>query len=346
MPDRHARRHPPSRRVTGANLWWLAALPAAVVVVRTLVGALHALRWRVAWRREKPTGDLIGVRVTGGDVSKRCGPADAPFAMGSVTKGLTGMLMQIAIERGEVTADDAIGAHLPLGDAPAAGVTLRALADHTSGLPRLSGRTSVDLWSSVPMMLGRDPYVWDEDEMLGFARTATLSKPGTHGYSNLGAALLGQALARAAGVPFADLARERILTPLGMQASFIADDAHPPPAGCSIFGRRVAPWTLGPFSPAGGFVTTRADLERLLTALADGSAPGIGALARHSETSGGMGWFWIRADDVAWHNGQVGGASAAVAVTPGGGAGMALAGRLGKPQTLTMWALGGVKKGT
>ncbi len=320
------------------NLWWLAAVPGAIVIVRMLVGVLHGLRWWSAWTHQKPTGDLIGAQVTGGDVTHRCGPDDVPFAMGSVTKALTGMLMQIAIERGEVTPDDALGEHLPLGDAPAAGVTLRALADHTSGLPRLTGSLGTDTRSTLDLILGRDPYVWDEDRMLGFARAARLAKAGTHAYSNLGAALAGQALARAAGCGYAELVRDRIFTPLGMSSSYIAGDRHPAPSGRSIFGRRVAPWNLGPFSPAGGFVTTRGDLERLLVALADGSAPGIGALDVHSDAAKGMGWFWMRSGDVAWHNGQVGGASAAVAVVPGGGSGVALAGRLGKAQTLTLWA--------
>ena len=57
------------------------------------------------------------------------------FEIGSITKVLTGELLAIAVERGEVTLDDTLGEHLDLGDAPVASVPLVQLATHHSGLP-------------------------------------------------------------------------------------------------------------------------------------------------------------------------------------------------------------------
>ncbi len=327
---------------------WLLALPSIVVAIRLAVGSAHSYRWHRAWRHGSTARDLMGVEIIQGRVDRRRGPADQPFAMGSVTKGITGMLFQIAIERGELSPDDPLGRHLPLDGSPAADIPLRRLADHTSGLPRLSGRAGVDMRTTLDLIVGRNPYRFDLEDVLGFARGAGLQRAGRHQYSNLGAALLGQALARAAGRPFPDLAHERVFAPLGLTATHIADgtDARRPmPAGRSIFGRRVQPWVLGPMSPAGGMVTTRDDLERLLAALAAKDAPGIDALTPRQGTHRGMGWFWSVTDEgIAWHNGQVGGASAAVAVAPGTGCATGLAGRLGKALTLTTWTVRSVRR--
>ena len=60
---------------------------------------------------------------------------DTVFEIGSITKVLTGELLAIAVERGEVALDDPLGQYRPLGDAPAGSVTLGSLATHSSGLP-------------------------------------------------------------------------------------------------------------------------------------------------------------------------------------------------------------------
>ena len=72
--------------------------------------------------------DAVGVGEPGvhGDVE-----------LGSVSKGITGLLWRDAIDRGELAEDALLGAHL---DVPAtmAAIRLSALATHSSGLPRLA----------------------------------------------------------------------------------------------------------------------------------------------------------------------------------------------------------------
>jgi CubicO group peptidase (beta-lactamase class C family) len=62
------------------------------------------------------------------------------YEIGSLTKTFTASLLADAIRRGEVSADMKVGALLPLGDAPVAGVTLAELASHRSGLSALRPR--------------------------------------------------------------------------------------------------------------------------------------------------------------------------------------------------------------
>ena len=135
------------------------------------------------------------------------------FEIGSVTKALTGLLLADAVVRGEVTLETEVGeviaeAHgTPLG-----GVTLRQLCTHTSGLPRLA-LTPTMLSRLLPYgVFGYDPYRGTSTAtLLSTAAHRRLRAVGRYRYSNLGAAVLGQVLARAAGRDFADLLAERIL---------------------------------------------------------------------------------------------------------------------------------------
>ena len=65
----------------------------------------------------------------------------AVFEAGSVTKAVTGLLLALAIDSGEVSAADRLDRFLP-GTGRAGRAPLAALATHTSGLPRLPAATS------------------------------------------------------------------------------------------------------------------------------------------------------------------------------------------------------------
>lgn len=64
-------------------------------------------------------------------------PLEADYEIGSVSKGITGLLYADACARNELGPDSTLGDVLPLGDCPAAGAPLAAVSSHTSGLPRL-----------------------------------------------------------------------------------------------------------------------------------------------------------------------------------------------------------------
>ena len=248
---------------------------------------------------------------------------DTAYEIGSITKTATSLLLADAIARGEVTADTNVGELLPLADAAVADVSLAELASHRSGLPVVATR----LRDMVPLYLRavthRNPYIHDVDGVIALARAATLSHRGQFAYSNLGEALLGQALASASKMDYARLVREHLFTPLGMTASSVPvtagdlpDDA---PTGYSATGRGQPPWTLNGWAPAGGIRSTPADMVRYAQALLDGSAPGIDALTprweadleafaprwESAEQHVGYAWFTeeIEGRTVTWHDG-------------------------------------------
>ena len=119
------------------------------------------------------------------------------FEIGSVTKGLTGMLVAAALARGELSLDTPIAEVLPEYGATEFGtVTVRELCSHTSGLPRLGGGVPF-LARAVPFaLLGLDPYRnLSARRLLAQASRAPVGRRGAYRYSNLGAAVVGQLLA-------------------------------------------------------------------------------------------------------------------------------------------------------
>ena len=238
------------------------------------------------------------------------------YEIGSITKTFTSLLLADAIGRGEVTAETKLGELLPLDGAAAAEVRLAELASHRSGLPRLATLPEDQLTASLLAIVHRDPYIQDVEGVIAQTRAATLSNRGEVVYSNLGAAMLGQALAVASGRDYARLVQERIFEPLGMTASSVPvtaqnlpDNAH---TGYSAAGKEEAPWTFNGWAPAGGIRSTPADLVRYARALLGGSAPGIDAIRPRWEFGKqriGYAWFTqeVAGQAVTWHDGRSGG---------------------------------------
>ncbi|MGW6376513.1 serine hydrolase domain-containing protein [Rhodococcus sp. NPDC055112] len=249
---------------------------------------------------------------------------DASFEIGSITKVMTAMLFADAIDRGEVAERTRLDELLPVRGSGVAAVTLGGLAGHRSGLPRLSSRRRDALGAAIAVAARRDPYRADLRGLLAQARATVPGPPGRMGYSNLGGALLGQALAAAAGIGFACLLTERLLAPLGMIDTYLPVTPENIRSGALIgydgHGRRAGPWTMNAAAPAGGVRSTPADMTRFARAVLAGAAPGMPALAPRWDADGdgriGYAWLTNRVGErtVTWHNGQTGGFASMLAL--------------------------------
>lgn len=284
-------------------------------------------RWRAVTHLAVALVEGGGTKVTW---AARGADDRSDFEIGSVTKGLTGLLLADAVERGEVTLGTTLGELLDLGDGPAAAVPLESLATHTSGMapvgPGMAWRGS---WAQLR---GRDPYRGlGPEDVVGQLRAVRLGRPRVR-YSNLGFAALGLALAAASGVPYPRLVRERLLEPLRMTDTYVpATPADLRPAaleGHSARGARREPWLLDGYAAAGGVRSTARDMSRLVAALLAGTAPGMAALEPRAEFSqrARIGLAWITSSDAAgheltWHNGMTGGFSAMLALDRAAGRG-------------------------
>ncbi|WP_313555968.1 serine hydrolase domain-containing protein [Miniimonas arenae] len=242
--------------------------------------------------------------------------------LGSVSKALTGLLFEDAIERGEVARTTTLADALPvLGDAPCAAVTLEALATHRSGLPRLP-RGSATLrrqWDLVAH--GRNPYGESVAEVLAQAARTRLTRKVNALYSNLGYELLGHAVAARAGLPYTELMRTRLAEPLGLASVYVpASSADLRPTAMPGFSPRGRPreaWVGEGLGPAGGVRASVPDVARLAVKLLDQAAPGMAALDPRVRFAGplrvGSAWMTVpvrhegQERRITWHNGGTGG---------------------------------------
>jgi CubicO group peptidase (beta-lactamase class C family) len=290
--------------------------------LRTLLGSRHPVVAAATISRQ-------GQQVAGLGAD----PA-ADFEIGSISKGVTGLLYADALARGEVDRSTVLGDLLPLGDCPAARVTLTSLSTHHSGLPRLAGSSAPLRRTAALWFRGTNPYGDSLDQLIAQARSVRVGKPRAR-YSNLGFQLLGHAIATAAGVSYRQLVGERIAGPLGLDAFYAPTtpvELRPGAlAGRNRFGRARQPWTGEAVAPAGGIRASIEAMARLTAALLDGSAPGLSALdpvTRFAGRAVGIGAAWITLDHnsrtVTWHNGGTGGFRSWLGLDRAAGAGVVI----------------------
>jgi len=178
----------------------------------------------------------IGI-VSGGKLSwtKSYGYADTPkktpadkdtvYRIASITKQFTAVMLLQLVEQGKVGLSDPVEKYLPdvnklqkrFTNAPP--ITLIQLATHTSGLDRNP--------DDDQLVYGKGPVSeWEENLLSTILLTSFIYEPGTrYSYSNIGYAILGLALSRAAGEPYVEYIHKHILKPLGMsQTAFSLDE--------------------------------------------------------------------------------------------------------------------------
>jgi CubicO group peptidase (beta-lactamase class C family) len=196
--------------------------------------------------------------------------ADALFEIGSITKVFTGTLLADIAREGLVDLDDPVSRCLPASvRVPEFGdrvITLRHLATHTSGLPRMPDNFA----PADPA----DPYAdYTADRLHAFLAGHTLRRaPGElPEYSNLGFMLLGHALAERTGQSYEALLRDRITGPLGLNDTVLPRVPLPPALrarvakGYNASGNVAPHWTMA-LPGAGNLLSTVDDLLRFLRA--------------------------------------------------------------------------------
>jgi D-alanyl-D-alanine carboxypeptidase len=169
---------------------------------------------------------------------KRAATAGMRYAIGSISKEFAATALLMLQERGALSIDDPAGKYLA-GLGPAAGVSIRSLLSHTSGVR--------DYWPQdydPPEMLKpvspRDIVARWADQPLDFP-TGTAWQ-----YSNTGYTVAGLIAEQAAREPLFEFLKTRIFTPLGMTSAYDFDAAPLPPTDATGYTR----YALGPPRPA------------------------------------------------------------------------------------------------
>ena len=249
------------------------AAATAATDVATADAAADAVEERLEEYRGTYPGALVLLRV--GDETRfvTAGYADRRtrtrisdrhrFPIGSVTKTMVATVVLQLVEDGELelsdTAEDWLPGLVPRGDR----ITIEQLLSHRSGLfnftdsPRFS-------WTSG----------WEPLEILRLATTEEPAfAPGARAsYSNTNYVVLGMIIERVTGKRLADVMREQVFVPAGMNDTSLATDrVTDPPRVRGYQGRQDV--TLDDLSAAwaaGGVVSSARDLDAFLHALTAG----------------------------------------------------------------------------
>ncbi len=138
------------------------------------------------------------------------------YRLASVTKQFTSAAILLLAQDGRLKLDDRARRWLPSLPAAARDVTIRHLLSHMSGL--------IDYEDVVPATMTRQLHDSDVLEILE-QQNRTYFPPGKgYRYSNSGYALLALIVERVSGKSFATFLRERIFTPLGMNATLAHEE--------------------------------------------------------------------------------------------------------------------------
>ena len=279
-----------------------------------------------------PDGRKIFAVGSMGVNDPRAVDGDTLFEAGSITKAFTSLLLADMVERGEVALDDPVTKYLPAAvKVPARNgkrITLLDLSMHRSALPRMPSNFN----PKNPV----NPYVdYPVQRLYEFLSGHQLRRDiGTeYEYSNLGAGLLGHALARRAGLSYEGLLQQRVLRPLGMASTGItltpALKARSAGAHTSVF--LLAPTPLWEFTDAfAGAGSLRSSANDLLTFLDANlgytKTPLTAAMTRmlavrrsgRDKSDIGLAWNVEHRDgtEIVWHGGATYGSRAFMGFDP------------------------------
>ncbi|WP_169805630.1 serine hydrolase domain-containing protein [Novosphingobium rosa] len=277
--------------------------------------------------------DTKGQRILGRGPAGQAPPFSARtlFEIGSLTKLFTALILADMALKGEVGLDDPAQAWLPPGASMpqrhGRQITLRDLAMHLSGLPRLP--------DNMPFSHPEDPYAdYGEALLLDFlARYRLPRDPGMrYEYSNLGFGLLGSLLARAAQTDYPSLLARRITGPLGLHDTAITlspDQQTRFAPGYDAAMRPASPWRFTALAGAGAIRSTAQDMAMFMQAVMDPAsviAPAmqLATASPHPIGDGrnraGLGWVIGQSpagEPLLFHDGGTGGFRSSIIVEPG-----------------------------
>ncbi len=234
------------------------------------------------------------------------------YRLASVSKQFTAASILLLAQDGTLGVDDRISKWLPSLPPVTAGVTLRHLLTHSSGLVDYEDLMSESYEGQI-----RDVGVLDllaNEDRLYFA-------PGSaYRYSNSGYALLSLVVEKASGMDYPTFLRQRIFVPLGMHDS-LAYVAGGPEVNHRAYGyseveerwQRTDQSTTSAVLGDGGIYSSINDLARWDAALYDDrlltDASRALAFSQQVEVTGEpynafYGFGWRISGDMLWHSGE------------------------------------------
>jgi CubicO group peptidase (beta-lactamase class C family) len=249
------------------------------------------------------------------------------FEIGSITKTFTATLLAKAVSDGLTTLETPISKYLPDSVAinpDLKNITLKQLANHTSGLPRMPSN-----FDAVVTDLQQRYQNYDEAHLYAFLKTfrAVRGAGVSYEYSNIAVSLLGVILEKLYHKPYEQLIKKYIATPLLMKETKItltaADKKHIA-QGYNESVKPVPVWQFNATKAQGAILSTAADMllygKAQLTSAVNPLSTAIQATHRVTFDDGTnqvcLGWYLLRdkKDSIIQHNGGTAGCKTFMAV--------------------------------
>jgi len=283
--------------------------------------AIHAYLQQRIEAEKKAVGIVVGLvdeqgsRVISywrmGDGTDREVDGDTVFELGSATKTFTTLLLQDMVERGRMKLDDPVAKYLPkslkMPTRNGKEITLRQLAAHTSGLPKIP--------DNLDSKRADNPYAdYTVEKLYAFLSRYELPRnPGVSSeYSNLGTGLLGHVVALKAGTSYEALVVDRICRPLKMNSTRITLTAELKGRFVTAhnrFGEAVRSWDVPTLAGAGALRSTAHDMLKYVSANL-GLTPSRLARSMKKTHDLGLGWYAVLDEPgtrIIGHGGGTGG---------------------------------------
>ena len=209
----------------------LFTIPSGLVIAQTEKSAESKIDELFApWNSQEKPGASVAVVKDGalvfskgyGMANLEYGIANTPttvFHVASVSKQFTVYAVLLLARDGKLSLEDNIRKHIP--EVPVFGktITLRHLANHTSGLR--------DQWNLLTLAGWRmDDVITTEHilKLVSSQKELNFNPGEEYAYCNTGFTLLAEVVARVSGKSFAAFTHERIFTPLRMSNTLFYDD--------------------------------------------------------------------------------------------------------------------------
>ena len=278
------------------------------------------------------------------------------FAIGSITKVFTTILLADAVQEGVIKLNDPVDKYLPstikVPQYNGHRITFEDLATHTSALPENPSNLCPAIQEANPQTpdekvqdvldatVCTKNYTFDQFYQ-GLSNTTLSREPGLkYEYSNFGSSLLGNILTLKSNMSsYEELVTKKILNVLGMNSTsvYLSDEQKSRLATGHISGRElplITPVSSTPQIPSGSLYSSASDMLKFVSANIGliktklNSAMEESHLIIHSRYIGnnpnteiyvGLGWFITTnlGKEIIWTNGGIpGGYNAFIAFNP------------------------------
>ena len=252
-------------------------------------------------------------------------PENGHYRIASTTKTFVATVVLQLVGEDRLSLDDTVEEHLPGvvsgGGHDGSAITIRDLLQHTSGIYDYNNDEAWNPFNALEIFEERRFYHYQPAELVAVAmRHPPIFEPGTaRSYSNTNYVLAGMIIEAVTGNPWAEEVRDRIIEPLGLAQTTIANGPEmPDPHARGYYqfpdgGPLVDVTLLDPSAgdAGGAIISTPEDVTRFFSALLGGEllAPELLAEMQDSVPEGdgryglGLGWSPLSCGGGYWRHG-------------------------------------------